>query len=228
MYSLVTASLIVFCLSASGIMAEQAAANDFAHGGGAHGGPRLAVMALNLFDIGKARKDPQTVLTAARLMALVGMQDGGPLTKETIGDATAEETAGAAAQPLTAAEMLAAARGFALQDDLLLTLIDAAEAETASKPVGGTIARLSHLSGGRTDRWEVPYFGNAPAELAIIGDGDANLDVTVEDASDQRICVDLSPSDRMFCDFVPAENGYVHVTVKNTGTAQNSYYLLTN
>jgi hypothetical protein len=74
----------------------------------------------------------------------------------------------------------------------------------------------------------VPFYGNSYAEVAVVGDGDANLDVLITDENGNTICYDVSWSDKVYCDFVPAWNGYFFITVENTGRKRNSYYLLTN
>ena len=52
--------------------------------------------------------------------------------------------------------------------------------------------------------------------------------VKVTDENGNTICHDASWSDKVYCDFVPAWNGYFVVTVENTGVKRNSYYLMTN
>ncbi|WP_435257475.1 hypothetical protein ACSBLW_15375 [Thioclava sp. FR2] len=226
--------LSTLCLSAalaapiSGL-ADTNGPNILSQGGAAPGGARIFAIAQDLYQIGLANKDALTVLTAARLAGSVALQEGGELKKETTG--TAQETANADAQdsaPPSVADMLNQAKILAGEDDLLLSLIDDAEVEGTRGRVGGAIQRLSRLPGGLTDVWEVPFYGSAQSEIAIIGDGDSNLDVQIADANGHTICVDLSASDKMMCDFVPAENGYFYVTVQNKGEEKNSYYLLTN
>ena len=87
---------------------------------------------------------------------------------------------------------------------------------------------MSRLPAGQTDVWEVPFYGDSYAEIAVLGDGDANLDVLVTDENGNTICYDVSWSDKIYCDFVPSWNGYFNVTVQNNGSKRNSYYLMTN
>ncbi len=206
------------------------APNLLAQGGAAPGGARDFAMAQDLYALGLANKDALTVLTAARLAASVTLQTGTEIRLERKGGSTADVGAEAEAGsgPADANVMLATAREFAQDDDLLLSLIEDAEVEGARGRVGGAIQRMSRLPGGLTDVWEVPFYGSAQSEVAVIGDGDSNLDVQIADANGNTICVDVSASDKMMCDFVPAENGYFYVTVQNKGDEKNSYYLLTN
>jgi transcriptional regulator with XRE-family HTH domain len=160
------------------------------------------------------------------LVALAAALDVSPHYLEH-GDAVAE-TEDPADAPVEAATMLAMAKELAGDDDTLLGLIEDAEAEGARGRIGGAVRHLSRLPGGMTDVWEVPFYGNSYAELAVIGDGDSNLDVLVTDENGNTVCFDVSWSDKVSCDFVPAWNGYFYITVQNTGSKRNSYYLLTN
>lgn len=135
---------------------------------------------------------------------------------------------GSADGPVDAAAMLASAKDFAGEDDILLGLIEDVEAEGSRGRIGGAISRVSRLPAGMTDVWEVPFYGSSYAEVAIIGDGDTNLDVLVSDENGNTVCFDSSWTDKVGCDFVPAWNGYFYITVQNTGEARNSYYLMTN
>lgn len=135
---------------------------------------------------------------------------------------------GAADAPVTAEQMFAKATELAGDDDVLLGLIEDAMAEGSRGRIGGAVEWLSRLPAGQTDVWEIPFYGNSYAEIAVAGDGDADLDVAVTDENGNVICYDVSYSDRVYCDFTPAWDGYFYVTVQNIGSSRNSYYLLTN
>ncbi|WP_374646521.1 hypothetical protein [Tabrizicola sp.] len=157
------------------------------------------------------------------------MNDGSPRAagKATFFTATSEDE-GAADAPVTADAMFAKAKELAAGDEALLGLIDDAMAEGSRGRIGGAVQWLSRLPAGQTDVWEVPFYGNSYAEVAIVGDGDADLDVAVTDGNGNVICYDVSWSDKLYCDFTPAWDGYFYVTVQNMGGVRNSYYLMTN
>jgi hypothetical protein len=157
------------------------------------------------------------------------MNDGTPraAAKATFFDATSDEE-GAADAPVTAEAMFAKAKELAADDEALLGLIEDAMAEGSRGRIGGSVEWLSRLPSGRTDVWEIPFYGNSYAEVAIVGDGDANLDVAVTDENGNVICYDVSWSDKLYCDWTPAWDGYFYVTVQNMGGSRNSYYLMTN
>lgn len=183
-------------------------------------------MAQNLYTLGLADKDALTVLTAAKLANSVDVKD-----VERKVDSTGDEVAGqedGVDAPVGVEAMLASAKDLAGEDEVLLAMIEDVAAAGSRGRIGGASRTLSRLPAGRTDTWEVPFYGNSYAELAVIGDGDANLDVLVTDENGNTICYDVSWSDKIYCDFVPAWNGYFYVTVQNNGNRRNSYYLMTN
>lgn len=147
--------------------------------------------------------------------------------KVTLFSATSQEE-GAADAPVTAEAMYAMATELAGDDEAILALIEDAMAEGARGRIGGAVQWLSRLPPGTTDVWEMPFYGNSYAEVAIVGDGDANLDVAVTDENGNVICYDVSWSDKLYCDWTPAWDGYFYVTVQNIGSVRNSYYLMTN
>lgn len=157
------------------------------------------------------------------------MNDGTPraAAKTTFFSATSDEE-GAAEGPVTADAMYAKAKELAADDETILGLIDDAMAEGSRGRIGGAVEWLSRLPAGQTDVWEIPYYGNSYAEIAVVGDGDANLDVAVTDENGNVICYDVSWSDKLYCDWTPAWDGYFYVTVQNMGGSRNSYYLMTN
>lgn len=193
---------------------------------GSPAGAKQAALAQDLYALGLANKDALTVLTAAKIAAGVTFTDV-EREVETKGDEVAEE-ADVADGPVGAEQMLADAKALAGEDEVILGLIEDAEAEGSRGRIGGASRTLSRLPAGRTDTWKVPFYGNSYAEVAVVGDGDSNLDVLIADENGNTICYDVSWSDKVYCDFVPAWNGYFYITVQNTGRKRNSYFLLTN
>lgn len=172
-----------------------------------------------------AKKATPTALSAPAPM----MNDGTPraVAKATFFSAS-NENEGTADAPVTAEAMFAKARALAADDETVLGLIDDAMAEGSRGRIGGAVEWLSRLPAGQTDVWEIPFYGNSYAEVAVVGDGDANLDVAITDENGNVICYDVSWSDKLYCDWTPAWDGYFYVTVQNLGGSRNSYYLLTN
>lgn len=224
--ALATTALVAFSLPA--LAQDKTGTNTSAESKGEPGGAATLSLAHELYAIGVASGDALTVLTAAKLAATVDLKEGGEIKMETTGDAPAEDAAGATDDPVDAAQMFAMAAQLAGDDAALKGIIDDAAAEGSRGRIGGAVRWKSKLPGGRTDVWEVPFYGNSYAEVAIVGDGDSDLDIEVTDENGNVICYDVSRSDQVYCDFVPAWNGYFYITVNNLGPSRNSYYLLTN
>lgn len=224
--SVALATTALVALTAPVIAQDKSGPNVDTAATGTKGGVAQMAMAQDLYAMGMAQQDALTVLTAAKLAAGVDMAEV-EREKETKGDATAEE-ADVADAPVDAATMMAAARTLAGEDETLVGLIEDAEAEGSRGRIGGASRTLSRLPAGQVDVWKVPFYGNSYAEVAVVGDGDANLDVLVTDENGNTICYDVSWSDKVYCDFVPAWNGYFFITVENAGRKRNSYYLMTN
>lgn len=193
---------------------------------GTKGAVATLAMAQNLYALGMTNKDALTVLTAAKLAGSVDVKEV-ERKKDTKGTEVAGEAEGKDL-PVDAATMMVSAKQLAGEDEMLAGLVEDALVEAGRGRVGGVSSTLSRLTAGQTDTWELPFYGDSYAELAVPGDGDSNLDVLVTDESGNTICYDVSGSDMIYCDFVPAWNGYFYVTVQNNGSRRNSYYLITN
>ena len=226
--SLALATTALVTLSLPALAQDKTGTNMNTEAAGEPGGAATLSMAHELYALGVASGDALTVLTAAKLAATVDLKDGGEIKLETKGDELADEVAATKEEPADAAQMFAMAATLAGDDEALKGIIADAEAENARGRIGGAVRWKSKLPRGQTDTWEVPFYGNSYAEVAIIGDGDSNLDMMITDENGNVMCYDVSPSDQVYCDFVPAWDGYFYVTVENAGRSRNSYYLLTN
>lgn len=188
-----------------------------------------AALAQDLFSHAQEGKNALAALAAAQILMSLDIQDveREKETKDNEGEAVAEEGEGVDT-PVDAAAMLAAAKEFAGGDEIVLGLIEDVEAEGSRGRIGGASRTLSRLRAGRTDVFEVPFYGGRLAELAILGDGDTDLDLLVTDANGNTICLDRSYSDKLYCSWTPRWDGYFYIAVKNQGRIRNSYYILTN
>ena len=187
-------------------------------------------LAQDLFAHAAETKNAVAALAAAQIMMGVELADV-EREKETkanpdMADVT-EEGEGVDA-PMDADAMLAAATEFAGGDPSITGLIEDAMAEGSRGRIGGASRTLSRLPAGQIDVFKVPFYGARVAELAIIGDGDADLDLLVTDENGNTICVDRSYSDKLYCAFTPRWDGYFLIAVANQGRVRNSYYILTN
>lgn len=214
---------LAIALGAPAIAQDQPAANLTTKGQGAQGGVARLVLAHQLYALGRANKDPLTVLNAARLAASVTLTDT-PRTHETSGDPAPI----AATNTATPANMFEIATTLAAENEALLDLIDASSQELNFAPLATAISTASTLTPMQSDIWPQPFYGASLAEIAILADENSNLDLKVADEHGNLVCQDIGPSDTAYCSFYPAQNGTFLITISNTGTSANSYLLLTN
>lgn len=179
------------------------------------------IAAQDLFALAQARKDPLAALGGARIMAGIAFS---PVSRvPQVGQAGAE----GAPTFATAALMFDLARGLAL-DEGLAALVEA-ERIGQSGPASQTVAlSVGTVAAGGEDRWDLAFYAGALAEVAVVGAGIGVLDIRVEDGSGQLICQQSGPRDRMYCPFVPRENGVFSVRVGNPGSGSAGYALITN
>jgi len=201
-----------------------AAASDAAGGAVAN-----LAMAQELYHYGVEAQDALSVLAAARITQSITPEDveREKETKPIEGVEVTEQGEGVD-NPVTAEMMLDKAMELAGGDPAITGLIEDAKAEGSRGRVGGASRTLSRLRAGHTDIFRTAFYGGRLAEIAILGDGDANLDLVVTDENGNVICLDRSYSDRLYCSFTPAWTGTFIIGVKNQGRLRNSYYILTN
>jgi hypothetical protein len=192
-----------------------------------HPGPvaRL-VLAQDLFFQGLATHDPLALIQSARMMLRVGIIEAPDRLPVASGKKLKTDAPPPVPFPAPQAT-LATAEALAQGDDLLLSLIDATRS-TEQVPQGGVRRSQSALPPGGTEVWTVAFFGRAPAELAVLGNGQSTLTITVADASGQTPCATTAAADRIYCRFTPLDNGSFTITVTNPGKAVDAYMLITN
>ncbi|MBC7479840.1 MAG: hypothetical protein H7317_17415 [Pseudorhodobacter sp.] len=179
------------------------------------GAVALYVQASQLYTLGQQAKDPLTVTTAARLLR--GL---------TLTDTPRVQHIPTPLQPLDPVKLLHVARSLDA-GDTYTDLIEQVASDLPAKPKS-VAATASTLTPGSSETWTLSFYGGTYAELAILGDGKSNLDLSVTDASGAPICLDLGSADTAQCGFTLRDNGNVTVTVTNAGTVANTYTLLTN
>lgn len=178
------------------------------------------LFAQSLLDLGLARKDPAAVLAAARLAAGITPTDTDRIP-DPAGDAVP------ATHP-DADFMFTAARALAQEDDLLTDLAARTKAELPRLPTRSVIRSSRGIAAGAAQVYQLPFFADALAEVGLLGDGTANLDLTVATADGTPVCLDTAPGDRALCSFTPPENAGFQITVTNRSETAASYSLLTN
>jgi hypothetical protein len=218
---------LILALLATPALAEDA--NLSANPHGAPGPAATLAMAHKLYDTALRDSGTTTLLTAIRLARSITVRPAAGWKKETTGTARPDQPQGSAAAPNPAGpEAITLARALAGEDPTLKDLVYDLDAQLPRGRIASAATTKSDLPAGQTDLWTIAFFGESYAELALVGDGDSNLDLVITDAASNMICADLSATDLAFCDFVPARNGFFTVTITNHGNAVNSYTLISN
>lgn len=126
------------------------------------------------------------------------------------------------------------AKGWANADPILIGLIDRklAEAQSTSAgtlgAAGGPISHRDRVLGNRTDVFTIRFVAGERARVAVLGDGDTDLDLAVEDENGRVVYSDLDMTDSCAAEWTPAWTGIFKVKIINNGSIHNQYLLLTN
>lgn len=126
--------------------------------------------------------------------------------------------------------ILSAAKKYADGDVNLISAIT--EVEKASQAtrgkVGGPGKNYASVKGNGTDTYEINFIEGELAEIAVIGDGDTDLDLYVFDSNGNLIVNDTDYTDRCFVSWVPLWTGRYTIKILNQGPILNYYLLITN
>jgi hypothetical protein len=126
--------------------------------------------------------------------------------------------------------ILTAARKYSDGDTQLLSSI--AEIEKANQAtrgrVGGPGEKYTYVNGNSNDNYDISFIEGELAEIAILGDGDTDLDLYVYDSNGNLIGQDEDYTDRCYVSWVPKWTGRYKVKIVNRGPILNNYIMLTN
>ena len=185
------------------------------------------ILAHDLMQTAAAKKDALTAVAAARLVQGVVLHENAGLQPISVPDGNKPSEALPAVEN-AAKSFFENAREWATGDDLMLEMIEREIVQGAIAPPAIANRTRSRLSPGQSDVWRIPLYGDVGAEIGLLGDGESNLDLSVEDANGNMICRNQDATALALCAFVPAESGFFTATVKNAGQAESGYSLLTN
>jgi hypothetical protein len=129
-------------------------------------------------------------------------------------------------------QILKDARVFAKNDKQLLKSIASLE-EKAKKPkskgvVGGGVSRSYRVDSYSSRTLYGTFRGNELAELAILGDGDTDLDLYIYNADGYLVASDSDDSDKCYLTWRPQYTSSYKIVVKNRGKVYNNFVLMTN
>lgn len=201
--------------------------------GGTSGGTPGTAQRLVLAQRGWAQAlttgEPLAMLVAIRLARSVTLRPAPSWVRTTSGEAIPDAPTGRKAAPDPAsAAALAILRNLTSDDPDLQDLAYDLDAQLPRSRTETATEAKADLAPGQTDSWRLPLFGEVAAELALIGDGDTPLSMTLQDEAGNTVCTAPPSFDAALCRLTPARNGFFVATIHNPGSAVNSYRLIGN
>ena len=200
---------------------------------GAPGAVTRLVLADALWRQGLASGEWLYLLTAIRLARSVTLQPASGWERQTVGEpqngpATGAFAGRAAAPDLAGAAALAILRNLAEEDPMLRDLVYDLDAQIPRSPAATAVFAEADLAPGQTDAWRIVLYGEVPAELGVIGDGDSLLGLSLRDQTGAELCAVPPSPGRTLCRVTPAQNGFFTLSVQTSGTKVNRYRLIGN
>jgi hypothetical protein len=196
---------------------------------GEPGSAAQLVLAQRLYAHALDQGEVVPLLAAIRLARGVTLRPATGWTQTTPSDIAAGTPEGLAAGPDPGGEAaLTIARNLAGDDPDLQDLVYDLDAQLPRAIPQTAVEARSAIGPGQTHEWRLPLFGEVAAEIAVIGDGDTALALTLRDDSGVPVCTLGPGTDPLLCRVTPARNGFFTVTIDNPGAVVNSYRLIGN
>jgi hypothetical protein len=208
---------------------------------GSAAGVALLNQAGELVQYARENESPLAMLTAVQIIRRVPMQDG----EERVGEKQEEQAQGqarregeqrkdesAAAPSFDTKALLEEAREMAEGNEHVLALIDAEMKKPAQTGTlgaeSGPIVHRDSVRAITTDQYRITFRGGEVARVAVIGDGDTDLDLYIIDENGNLITRDIDRTDRCVAEWTPRWTGVFLVRIQNLGLVHNNYVLMTN
>lgn len=94
--------------------------------------------------------------------------------------------------------------------------------------VGGPQANTFRLEARSYRTFTVSFVGGRKAEVALLGDGDTDLDLQVYDENGNLVASDEDDTDRCYVSWTPKWTGPFTIKVVNHGWVHNIFRIATN
>jgi hypothetical protein len=196
---------------------------------GAAGAATRLVLAQHAYAEAMTSGDPVMLLAAIRLARGVTTRPATAWERVVGADPPADQPAGRAGPPDPGGPAaLTILQGLAGDDPNLQDLVYDLDAQLPHARLQVATLATATVGGGGQDDWRLPLSGAVPAEIALIGDADGPLGLTVRDEGGAVVCAHPPSTDPALCRLTPARNGFFTVEVANPGAVANSYQLVGN
>lgn len=187
------------------------------------------VLAQRAYATALARGEVLPLLAAIRLARGVTLRPATGWEKTAAAGVPADAPQGRPAAPDPGSEAaLTIAHNLAGEDPELRDLVYDLDAQVPRGRSQTALEARSDLGPGQAEDWRLPLFGEVAAEIAVIGDGDTPLSLTVQDEGGVTVCALPASHAPLLCRLTPARNGFFTASVRNGGGMVNSYRLIGN
>lgn len=188
------------------------------------------ILAGDLVKYGYARQEALPLIQALQIIVQNPTQN---LNSDKEGESvdTSDSTGKTGAITLDYDQILADAKEFAMGDEVLTQLIaqiESEETEITRGALNGPRSAQEIVKGNGTDTYQISFVANYLAEIAVIGDGDTDLDLYVYDSNGNLIVCDTDYTDACYVCWVPKWTGRFIIKIVNRGPVYNRYVIATN
>ncbi len=190
-----------------------------------------AVTAAKLADWGRRSQDPQALIVAARMIDEITFQT----SAWSVGTEGGEDSqrSDSPIDPLSSSALLREAQGMARGDADLLAEVEAAVAAAPrgviDSPFGkGPVTVVKDVRARETYWFQVNARRGEVLRVAAIGDGDANIDMSIQAEDGTMLCDDVDGDHYPVCTITPARPGMLKVNIVNRGVVWTKVRILSN
>lgn len=184
----------------------------------------LTVLAQQLSDYGYAKKDPLSLLAAAKIISANPVAEFKPQSVSPEKAKVSEPVA--ASVLLTPQKLLDDAKKISDNDPSIVALADKITfAKSKGSPQGVQII-TDYIGPGETKEYTCVFIGNQLAEVYLLGDGSADLDLFVYDMNNNLIDRDIRALSEAYISFYPNYTTTFVIKVKNQSARNSSQFFL--
>lgn len=222
MKKLVALLLTILAVGAINLTAQDLPGNKENIGDPSEGMEHLA-LARQLMNYGYDFNDPVSLLLAAKLFL-----EWSPAVFSPISGKMKSGEEAAKAEGVNVDKLIADAKKMGGNDPAVTSMAKDLEAVGSKGVVGGPVAGTYTLAGQDYVVFELEYRGDELAEVGVLGDGNADLDLFVFDRRMNPFLQDESPNYICYLSWYPRRTEVYYVVVYNRGTASSSFIIGTN
>lgn len=185
-------------------------------------------LASELVQYGNKHKSALPLIDAMQIIVDTQTQ---PLTGDEGKEADENAEAKAGITVVNFSDVAAKAKEYADGDATLLAMVENLESQYGASnrgAVGGPKSTTEVVRAHATDRYNIRFTAGRLAEVAVIGDGDTDLDLYIYDSNGNLIASDADYTDTCYVSWTPRWTGNFVVKVVNRGSVANRYYIVTN